>query len=51
MGRRIEQHEIHRLTELGFSGEVRGPQHEEGIEPLPSLRHEPPMPALRDDAK
>jgi hypothetical protein len=40
--------EIRRLTELGFSGEVRGTPHEEGIEPLPSLRHDPPMPALRD---
>jgi hypothetical protein len=30
--------EIRRLTELGYSGEVRGTQHEPGIEPLPSLR-------------
>ena len=31
------EREIRRLTELGFSGEVRGLPHEEGIEPLPSL--------------
>jgi len=30
--------EIRRLTSLGFSGEVRGVPHEDGIEPLPSLR-------------
>ena len=36
---RVEgEKEIRRLTELGYSGEVRGTQHEEGIEPLPSLR-------------
>ena len=36
---RIEgEKEIRRLTALGYSGEVRGTQHEEGIEPLPSLR-------------
>jgi hypothetical protein len=29
--------EIRRLTELGFTGEVRGTPHEEGIEPLPSV--------------
>ena len=35
---RIEgEREIARLTELGYSGEVRGVQHEDGIEPLPSL--------------
>jgi hypothetical protein len=32
------EREIARLTELGFSGEVRGVRHEDGIEPLPSLR-------------
>ena len=32
------EREIHRLTSLGYSGEVRGTQHEPGIEPLPSLR-------------
>lgn len=35
---RVEgEREIARLTALGFSGEVRGTPHEEGIEPLPSL--------------
>ena len=35
---RVEgEREIARLTALGFSGEVRGVQHEDGIEPLPSL--------------
>ena len=42
---RVEgEREIRRLTDLGFSGEVRGTEHEPGIEPLPSLRgggHEP----------
>ena len=36
---RIEgERETARLTELGFSGEVRGLPHEDGIVPLPSLR-------------
>jgi hypothetical protein len=36
---RIEgEREIARLTALGFTGEVRGTPHEDGIEPLPSLR-------------
>jgi hypothetical protein len=36
---RIEgEREIRRLTTLGFSGEVRGTPHEDGIEPLPSLQ-------------
>ena len=35
---RVEgEREIARLTALGFTGEVRGTPHEEGIEPLPSL--------------
>ena len=35
---RVEgEREIARLTSLGFTGEVRGTPHEEGIEPLPSL--------------
>ncbi len=35
---RVEgEREIRRLTGLGFSGEVRGTPHEDGIEPLPSL--------------
>ena len=39
---RIEgEREIERLTKLGFTGEVRGVPHEEGIEPLPSLGAEP----------
>lgn len=38
---RIEgEREIARLTELGYTGEVRGTPHEEGIEPLPSLSAE-----------
>ena len=32
------EREIARLTKLGFTGEVRGVPHEDGIEPLPSLR-------------
>ena len=36
---RVEgEREIARLTALGYSGEVRGVQHEPGIEPLPSLQ-------------
>ena len=36
---RIEgEREITRLTKLGFSGEVRGTPHEDGIGPLPSLQ-------------
>jgi len=31
------EREIRRLTQLGYTGEVRGTPHEEGIEPLPSL--------------
>ena len=39
---RVEgEREIRRLTELGYTGEVRGIPHEDGIEPLPSLGHEP----------
>lgn len=35
---RVEgEREIARLTRLGFSGEVRGLPHEDGIPPLPSL--------------
>ena len=35
---RVEgEREIERLTALGFSGEVRGTPHEDGIGPLPSL--------------
>ena len=35
---RVEgEREIRRLTQLGFTGEIRGTAHEEGIEPLPSL--------------
>jgi hypothetical protein len=35
---RIEgEREIQRLTQLGFTGETRGVEHEEGIEPLPSV--------------
>ena len=35
--RRAGEREIRRLTELGFTGQVEGHRHEEGIEPLPSL--------------
>ena len=39
---RVEgEREIRRLTSLGYTGEVRGLEHEPGIEPLPSLGHEP----------
>jgi hypothetical protein len=42
---RVEgEREIARLTALGFSGEVRGVQHEDGIEPLPSLTAGPAEP-------
>ena len=35
---RVEgEREIARLTRLGFSGEVRGHHHEDGIPPLPSV--------------
>ena len=35
---RVEgEREIARLTRLGFTGEVRGTPHEDGIPPLPSL--------------
>ena len=35
---RVEgEREIERLTALGYTGEVRGTPHEDGITPLPSL--------------
>jgi hypothetical protein len=35
---RVEgEQEIRRLTNLGFTGEVRGTPHEDGIPPLPSV--------------
>jgi len=35
---RVEgEREIRRLTALGFTGEVRGTPHEDGIAPLPSV--------------
>ena len=35
---RVEgEREIRRLTDLGFTGEVRGTPHEDGIPPLPSV--------------
>lgn len=38
---RIEgEREIERLTKLGYTGEVRGTPHEDGITPLPSLGHD-----------
>ena len=40
------EREIERLTRLGYTGEVRGTPHEDGITPLPSLdsaaHREPP---------
>ncbi|MEA2321702.1 MAG: hypothetical protein QOD81_1552 [Solirubrobacteraceae bacterium] len=44
---RIEgEREIRRLTELGFTGEVRGLEGEEGLPPLPSLATAPdPIPS------
>jgi hypothetical protein len=39
---RVEgEREVARLTSLGFTGEVRGTPHEDGIEPLPSLTDRP----------
>jgi len=39
---RIEgEREIARLERLGFSGEVRGFHHEDGIPPLPSVEPDP----------
>jgi len=35
------EREIARLTRLGFSGEVRGHEGEEGLPPLPSVADEP----------
>ena len=34
--------QIAKLEQLGFTGEVRGTPHEEGIEPLPSLSETQP---------
>jgi hypothetical protein len=44
---RVEgEREIRRLTELGFMGEVRGLEGEEGLPPLPSLATAPdPLPS------
>jgi hypothetical protein len=39
---RIEgEREIARLDRLAYSGEVRGPDAEEGMAPLPSVGHHP----------
>jgi hypothetical protein len=39
---RVEgEREIARLTQLGFSGETRGHEAEEGLPPLPSVSHAP----------
>ena len=35
------EREIARLTRLGFTGETRGLEGEEGLPPLPSLSHAP----------
>jgi hypothetical protein len=46
---RVEgEREIARLTKLGYTGEVRGVEGEEGLPPLPSLTA-PPMPAASKD--
>ena len=42
------EREIARLTKLGYSGEVRGVEGEEGLPPLPSLSATP-MPAASKD--
>jgi hypothetical protein len=44
---RVEgEREIRRLTALGYSGEVRGLEGEEGLAPLPSLADAPdPLPS------
>jgi hypothetical protein len=36
------EREVLRLTKLGYTGEVRGTPHEDGIAPLPSLGADPP---------
>ena len=38
------EREIRRLTALGYTGEVRGHEGEEGLPPLPSVSDEPPSP-------
>jgi hypothetical protein len=46
---RIEgEREIARLTRLGFSGEVRGVEGEEGLPPLPSLSATPQPASAKD---
>jgi hypothetical protein len=42
------EREIARLTRLGYSGESRGLEAEEGLPPLPSLNVEPAPAASRD---
>jgi hypothetical protein len=46
---RIEgEREIARLTELGYTGEVRGVSGEEGLPPLPSVSAAPEPASARD---
>ena len=46
---RIEgEREIARLTRLGYSGEVRGVEAEEGLPPLPSVAGRPQPAAAKD---
>ena len=46
---RIEgEREIARLTRLGYSGEVRGVEAEEGLPPLPSVAARPQPAAAKD---
>jgi hypothetical protein len=46
---RIEgEREIARLTRLGFSGEVRGVEGEEGLPPLPSVSATPQPASAKD---
>jgi hypothetical protein len=42
------EREIARLTKLGYSGEVRGVEGEEGLPPLPSLSAAPSPAASKD---
>ena len=46
---RVEgEREIERLTRLGYTGEVRGVEGEEGLPPLPSLSAAPSPAASKD---
>ena len=46
---RVEgEREIERLTQLGYSGEVRGVSGEEGLPPLPSVSADPEPASAKD---